>query len=174
MINYDEIREITIEELLEFMSEVREYKRIPHDISCWFENVPLDQESREIVIKNEDQFRYFLIYLYYVYRKIEMKMEEVGSFNIIIDLDSNEKSFIKVCMDLDKAKEEYKSMRKNDFLEMYPVLKKLFFSYMDYIRYSIERMHSMDEGNYLPGAIEEIKHWLEELNTWSPIKVNNQ
>jgi len=167
LINYDEIREITIGELLEFISEVREYKRLPYDIPSWFEDVPLDQGNREVATSNEDEFKYFLIYLYYTYRKIEIQMEKIGYPNILPDPDYSKNSFMNVCMILDKAKEEYKSMRRNDFLEMYPVLKKLFFSYMNYIRYSIEHMHNMDEGDYLPGTIEEIKCWLQELNTWS-------
>ena len=48
-------------------------------------------------------------------------------------------------------------MNKNNLLEIYPVLKKLFFSYMDYIEYSIAHMHNMDEGNDLPGTVDEIK-----------------
>ena len=64
-------------------------------------------------------------------------------------------------------------MNKSNFSEMYPVLKKLFFCYIDYIRYSADHSVDVDEGNYLPGNIEEIKSLFQQLNTWLPLKINN-
>ena len=63
-------------------------------------------------------------------------------------------------------------MDKNDFLNMYPIWKRLFFAYADYIKYSIDNLVDMDEVDHLPGIIEEIKSWFRILNTWFPAKIN--
>ena len=155
---------------MEFTKELDGKKYPQYDIPVYFLYQKLNRKIQCKIINNEKEFIKFLTYLYCVYRKIEIKMGEVGYLSILPDPDYNTNSFMKICINLDKAKEEYKSMRRNDFLEMYPVLKKLFFSYMNYIRYSIEHMHNMDEGDHLPITTEEIKCWLQELNTWSPTR----
>ena len=65
-------------------------------------------------------------------------------------------------------------MNKNNLLEIYPMLKKRFFSYIDNIEYLIEHMNNMDEGNDLPGTVKEIKLWLKKVNIWSPMKVDKK
>ena len=103
-----------------------------------------------------------------------MKMKEIECFNILPHVESREKPFDDIRGSLDKAKEEYKSMERIDFLEMYSVLKKLFFCYIDYIKHSTDHAIDMDEGDFLPGNSDELKSWLNKLNTSFPIKMNNK
>jgi len=173
LVNYNETREISLGEFIQFMDEVSKGKHSQYDIPIQFGYLQLTQETRKIIINSFWRFTRFLSYLYCTYRKIEMKMEEVGYPDVLPDLDSNEKSFMKICLNLDKAKEDYKSMNRDDFLKMYPILKKFFFTYIDYIKYSIEHMNDIDEGDHILENIKEMKSFLEKLNKWSPIKVND-
>ena len=124
------------------------------------------------MIKNEEEFKKFLIFLYITYRKIEMKMEKVNYPHILRELPSGEKSFVSVSTQLMATKKAFQTVDKSDFLKMYPVLKKLFSSYMDYIRCSMDNGSNIDEGNFLPVTVDEMKSWLEKLNTWLPMKLN--
>ena len=172
LINYNEIREMTLGEVLRFMEELDEGKHSQYDVPVAFYYNKLDQEVQEIATSNEFGFTNFLSFLYSVYRKIEIQMEKVGCPGILADLQSREKLPDLILSNVEKAKEEYKAMERNDFLKMYPVLKKLFSCYTDYIRYSIDHTDKIDEGDHLPGIWEEMQFWLQELNTWSPEKVN--
>ena len=174
LVSYDETREIILAELVQFMNELREGQHSEYDIPVLFDYEKLNQKVRETVVNSKKEFAQFLSYLYCLYRKIEIKLEKLGYPNILPDLNTDEKSFMKICINLDKAKEEYKSMSREDFLELYPVLKKLFFSYIDYIRYSVEHAHNIDDGDYLPETIEEIKPLLVKLNSWSPTKTDKK
>ena len=169
LINYGEIREVTLRELLDFMNELEEGKHSQYNIPVLFKFENLTQKVPETITSNQWQFRQFFTYLYCVYRKIEMKLEKAG-YDILPDPDIHESRFVNICVNLNKTKKDYKSMGKNNFYEMYPVLKKLFFCYADYIRYSKNRLVKMDEGKDLPGTIEEMKSWLEKLNTVCTIK----
>jgi len=174
LLNYREVKELTLEELTQFMIELEKGKPSENIALVEFLYRKLDNKIRQIVINNEVEFIKFLTYLYCVYRKIEMKMEDVKYSDILPDLDSDEKSFTSICMNLDKAKEDYRSMDRINFLSMYPVLKKLFFSYIDYIRYSVERFHDIDDGDHLPGTIDELKSWLLQLDTRFLININGE
>ena len=156
--------------LIKFMEEIREGHHYQHDIPVYFGYGNLNQEIPKAVINVEYKFAEFLSYLYCVYRKIEIKMEKFRCPNIFADSHSQETSFMKICLNLDKAKEDYASIDDNDFVKAYPILKRLFLCYTDYIRYSMEHLTDMDDGGYLPGTIEEIKTWFCKLNTWSPKK----
>lgn len=173
-INYDEMREMTIEELIKFMKELEEGKHPQYDIPILFRIEKLNQEFRETVVSNKNNFSEFLSYLYCAYRKIEKKMSKNGYPDILPDPSSVEKSFVKICSNLDKAKQDYQLMNRNDFLEIYPVVKKLFFCYIDYIRYSLDHVDEIDEGKYLPGTTDEMEVWLQTLNTWFPIEISKK
>ena len=163
---------MTLGEVLRFMEELDEGKHSQYDVPVRFYYDKLDQEVQETVISKEIEFRDFLTYLYSTYRKIEIQIGKAGCPGILADLESREKSLDLIFSNLEKAKNEYKIMERNDFLKMYPVLKKLFSCYIAYIRYSIDHTDKIYEGDHLPGIWEEIQFWLEELNTWSPKKVN--
>ena len=92
-------------------------------------------------------------------------MQKSGYPNILPDLDKENQS-IKISINLDKAKKEYKAMDKNNILVIYPVLKQLFFCYTDYISYSTNHLIRMKEGDLLPGTVNELKSLLKRLNTW--------
>jgi len=172
LVNFNETREMTLEELLEFMNELDRGKHSQYDVPVEFYSEKLPQEILDTVVSNKDNFIDFLTYLYSAYRKIEIKMQQNECPGIFANFDSEEKSLDQISSNLKKAKEEYKSMDKNNFLKMYPILKKLFSCYTDYIRYSIHHMIDMHEGDQLPGTWEDIEPWLKKLNTWSPEKVN--
>jgi len=163
-INWDEVKEMTIGEFSKFMNELDEGEHTEYDTPVIFCYEKLPQEIRETVISNERNFCDFLSYLYSYYRKIEIKMEQAGCPDFLPDLDHEEKSFAKIVLNLEKMKEEYKLMKKDDFSKMYPILKKLFFCYIDYIRYSVDHQIDMYEGDELPGIWKEIGPWLKSLN----------
>lgn len=174
LINYSEIRKMTLGELMEFIKEFEEGKHAEYDAPISFTYEKLTQESRETVVNNQNEFAQFLTHLYCAYRKIEMKMEEAGCSDILPDIDLKLESLVQICFNLENAKNDYKSMDKNNFLNTYPILKKLFFCYTDYIRYSIEHVDIIDEEKYLPGSSYEISFWYRRLNTWYPIKTNGK
>lgn len=174
LINFDETKEMTLEEVINSLRALDEGEFSEHYIPVSFHVEQLTPEFREVVISKEDEFSKFFTYLYYVYRKIELRMERTAYPNILPDLDSQEKPFIRVCIDLGKAKEDYKLMDRNDFLEVYPIVKRLFFCYVDYIRYLVNNASDVDEGNHLPGNIDEMKPWLWKLNTWLPKIINGE
>ena len=128
----------------------------------------MDQEAKENNFKEGSKLASFLTYLYCLSRKIEMKVEEHGSLDILPDLDSKGNSFTDICANLDRAKEDYRSVDKDDYLKIYPLLKNLFFKYMDYIRYSVEHFTSMGEEAYPPASHLEIQPLLKQLTTWCP------
>ena len=173
LINCRETREVTLEELIVFMKELDKGKHFHYDIPIFFKCEMLDQEIQKTVIHNEFQFGIFLSYLYSIYRKIEIKMNQINFPSILPDLDSSEESLDNIRINLNKAKEEYKVMDKNDILKMYPILKNLFFRYMDYITYSINNMNDIDEGRSLPGTFQEIQPCLTLGNRWSAIQFNS-
>jgi len=174
LINFDEIKEMTMEELVASLKDLDEGEFSEHYVPVSFHTENLTSEIREIAISEEDEFSKFLTYLYYMYRKIEFKMEKAAYPHILPDQDSQEKPFIRVCVDLGKAKEAYKSMDRDNLLEMYPVLKRLFFCYTDYIKHLMDNVNNIDEGNYLPGDIDEMKPWLRKLNTWIPKNIDGE
>ena len=165
---------MTLQKFIDFQNQLDEGEYPEYDIPIEFSYNTLNQKIPPNSISAVDQFCQFLVQLYYAYRKIELTMENAEYPNILSDLDFQEKSFMKICLNLNKAKEDYISMDTTDFLKMYPVLKTLFFCYLDYIRYSVQHMTYMDEGNYLPGLVDEIKSWFQKLNTWFPIKKNGE
>jgi len=48
-------------------------------------------------------------------------MQQNKYLNILPDFDSEEKSLTKIGFNLEKAKEKYKLMKKDNFLTMYPL-----------------------------------------------------
>ena len=172
LISYNEIRDITIQQLSQFMNEIENRKHPQYDIPVLFGSEKITQEVRTPVISNNDEFHEFLSYLYCLYRKIEIKIQQTGFPNILPDLDSQPQSLQQISSNLNTAKLNYKSVNKHDSPAIYAASKKLFFSYIHYIKYSIEHFTNMDEGDHLPGNVEEIKPWLEELNNWTPRKID--
>jgi len=49
-------------------------------------------------------------------------MQQNKYLNILPDFDSEEKSLTKIGFNLEKAKEKYKLMKKDNFLTIYPIL----------------------------------------------------
>ena len=173
MINYSEIREMTIGEFIEFVTKLSEGNYSQYDIPVEFHYERLNRKIRENVITNEWEFAKFLSYLYCVYRKIEIKMERAGYPYILSDSDV-EDSLVNIRTNLNKIKRNCKFAEKNDFLKMYTMLKQLFIYYTAYIKYSIDHLINIDEGRYLPRTYDEIEPWLQKLNTWFPAKVNGR
>ena len=171
LINYDEVREMTLGELMEFMEELEEGTRFQCDIPIEFECEELADKIPPTVNTNQQSLGIFLSYLYCVYRKIEMKMQTAGYPDVIPDSNSKKKSLNYILANIDTARDNYIHMDKNDFLATYPVLKKLFFCYTDYVRYSVDHGIDVNEGKYFPGSVDEMKAWLVKLNTWHPTKV---
>ena len=172
LINYNETGKMTLGEVLEFMEELDEGRHSQYDVPVIFTYEKLEQKVQETVISNEDKFCFFLILLYSAYRKMEMQMEKAGCPGILADLEYQERSLDQISFNLNKAKDEYRSMERNDFLKIYPVLKKLFSCYTDYIRYSASHTNKIDEGDHLPKSWVEIMPWLDRLNSWSPKAVS--
>ena len=172
MINYRDIKELTLEDLLKFIKQLDDGMYPEQNICIGFQSISLNQQVKRTTVNNQEAFGIFLSYLYSVYRKIEMKMERAKYPYILQDNEPNENNFAKICVNLDRAKEEYQSMKRNDFLNMYPVIRKLFHSYTDYIKAAFDLKINIDEGDYLPGTVDEMKHWLEQLNTWFPRNIN--
>lgn len=170
LVNLNEVKEMTLGELLIFMRELDKGKHSKYDVPFVFRYEELAQGIQEPVIDNEWKLCNFLSYIYCVYRKIEMKMKKAGYPGILPDMIYKKQPFDKIRANLDMAKEEYRSIDGNNFLKMYPVLKKLFFCYMNYIKHSIDNKISMDEGNHLPGTVDATKSWLQRLNIWSPLR----
>ena len=129
----------------------------------------LPRGAPETSFSNEVEFSKFLSYIYCAYQKIEIKIEQVWHSRIFKDFDF-EKSPEEISARLQRAKNSYNGMTKNDFLRMYPVLRKLFFCYIDYIKCAINRKTRMNKENQFPGNVDEIKSWLRELNNWTPEK----
>ena len=192
MINYKDIREMALGDLMKFMKELDDGKYIQYDVPVLYDIKKLTEEFRETVISNQKEFGIFLSNLYCIYRKIEIKMQKHEHPDILPELESKEISFIKICSNLDKAKENYVSMQSNDckvhsllqiifkpgsrydFLKMYPVMKKLFTCYLNYIRYSIDNHNKIDEGDHIPRDTNEMTTWSQELNNWFPIEINKK
>ena len=165
---------MVLEEVLNFIHNLNEDDHREYIIPIGFAYDKLEHEVRETVVSNEDEFGIFLSCLYCLYRKIEMKMDKHGYPSILPDFNSNETSIVTLCVNLNNAKQDYKSMQRIDFLKMYPVLKRLFFSYIHYIKYSMDHVDIIDEANHLPGSVNEITRWLVQSNTWFPIKVKKK
>lgn len=174
LINYDEIREMTLGEFIDFMQEVEEGKYPQYDIPIEFECEELTDKTSETISSNQYFLGTCLSYLYCVYRKIEMKLESVGYEHILPDLDYKEKSFENILTNIDIARNDYMSVDKDDFLKMYPVLKRLFFCYITYVQYSINHGNDVNEGKYFPATDNEMKSWLVKLNNWSPMGVKEE
>jgi len=174
LINYDEIREMTLGEFMDLMQEVDEGKHLQYDIPIEFECEELTEKISETVSSNQHFLGTCLSYLYCVYRKIEMKLESVEYPHILPDLDSKEKSFENILTNIDTVRSDYMSMDKDDFLKMYPILKRLFFCYTTYIQYSINQGNDVNEGKYFPVTDSEMKSWLIKLNNWSPMGVREE
>ena len=152
-------------ELSQFISELEEGKRFRYSIPVEFNYEELNQNIKRTVISNKGKFAEFLSYLYCLYRKIEIKLEKAGCPNILPDLNSNQTSFEDISSNLNKAKEDYKLVNKDDFVAIYTASKKLFSCYTHYIKYSIANLIDINEGYDLPATIEEIEPLLEKLNT---------
>ena len=111
-----------------------------------------------------------------------MKMLMIG-YPDILTLNFKEDSLDKVYTCLQEAKNKYILMDRRNFLEMYPVLKKLFFYYTNFVECYIKAANNnykiqlpptyTDEGKNLPGDVIEMKSWFKELNKWFLIKRNN-
>ena len=135
-----------------------------------FDYLKLDHEIRETIVNNQNQFALFLTYLYIVCRKIEMKMDQVGCPNIIETTTGKVDSSVKMCVNLHKTKEKYKAMERKDFLKMYPTLKTLFNNYVTYVKYLVDQRDDIDDGDDLPGNVDELRGWLSKLDNWVPVK----
>ena len=62
-------------------------------------------------------------------------MKEAEYPNILPDMNSKERSFVNICVKLAETKEKFKLREYPNFLELYPIFKKLFYCYTVYIKY---------------------------------------
>jgi len=161
LINCNEIREMTLGELLEFLNKLDEGEHSQYDVPIRFSYGKLDWDIKNSAPMNEEKIALFLSYLYCVYRKIEIIMEDPEQTYLPNSLANIES-------DLQQAEKDYQEMNRNDFTKMHPVLKKLFFSYINYIQYYIENGMNICKNDDFPRAVDEMKNWLQKLNTWSP------
>ena len=174
IINYNQVEKRDLRQILESRKNIEEgrYPDIDAPISLYYQKEIA--KSRKIKFSNNKEFIDFISYLYFVYRKIETKMKNNGYERIPPDSESDEKSFARICVQLVNAKEAFESVDKNSFLNMYPLIKRLFFSYRDYIDFSIKLESHIDEGDFLPGKVEELKSYLTQLDAWFPVKINEE
>ena len=159
---------MTLNKVIEFITEVDTGIHDNYSVPIRFDYQRLDHETRKAVVNKENEFGLFLTYLYCVYQRIEMKLKEANYLNILLNNVSKEQSSVKMCALLNKAKEEYRSMDRSNFLKMYPVLKTLFIHYSSYIEYLIKQTDDIDDGENLPGTVDELCFWLEILGNWLP------
>ena len=157
LINSHETKEMNLGELLQYTKALKKgdllLSSIP--ISCHFSN----HDSFLLPhFKKQPEFWLFLWHLYYVFRKMEIKLEKFGRSDLIYTIRSRDD------VHLDTVKIAYKSMDRSDFLKMYPVMKQLFYSYMDYIQYMLNEEDEIIEAKYIPGSIDELKMWYQKLN----------
>ena len=90
MINHNETREMTLEELIRFMKELREVEHSQYCVPVRFWYGQLTQEIEPTVISNKNQFTKFISHLYYAYRKIEYPTFSNVISNVLSDPDYNE------------------------------------------------------------------------------------
>ena len=174
LINFDETKEMTMAELLEFLGELDKGKHSEYIVPVQFYYNNLTQETRQGVVNNQREFVKFLSHLYCFYRRIEIKMENAGYPDIFPDLDPDERSWNNICAKLELAKENYKLADKYDYLGVYPILKELFSSYIRYIRYSMENSINLNEDKCLPETAGAMKLWLQKLCIWIPAEFNGE
>ena len=105
---------------------------------------------------------------------MEIKMIKVGYNNVLQDFMWEKKSLANVYVQLVNAKNAFANTNGNDYLTMYPAVKTLFFRYIEYIERSIDFNNNMDEGDYLPATLEEMKSCLDRLNIWFLTRFNGQ
>src|SRR5690606_37581982 len=110
-------------------------------------------------IINDDQFTDFVSFVYFIYRKIESKIKYRGYQNIIQELDTDQNSFVDISTYLTEAKEIFDSKDKNDLVNIYSVLKKLYFSYINYLKDPANNEHGVNEKDFLLIEIGEMKSW---------------
>ena len=123
---------------------------------------------QKMEIKNEFVFQQFLTYLYSVYRKIEIKLENAGYK--VPESKVKRNSFVKTCLNLQYAKEKFELIKKDlaDFEKVYSTLKNLYYSYLSYLYCCIETNSDIEEGDYLPIEVDELKSLLRNLDSWMP------
>ena len=153
---------MTLGELIQYTEDVKSGKNpLPCTIYYYRLDYLHNPNRKTITINYAYTFSEFLILLYYVFKKIEMKLEKRGYSEIIYI--PKEKSHT-----LDQAKDTYKSMVKSDYLTMYSVIKQLFYCYVEYIKDAFDKNADITEGDHLPGTKEELKQWVRDLNSWDP------
>ena len=150
---------MNLEELMQYTEEIKSETRFLPEIPLWFFTKKLENPFyRQITVNNSANFEEFLTFLYYVFRKIELKLEKRHP-DLIYTLRSKRN-----LPTLEEAKENFKSVEKSDFIRMYPVMKQLFYCYTQYIKTSLETNTDITEGNNLPCTVDELKYWLRKLN----------
>ena len=174
LINYNEVREMTLNDLMQLIKQIKEGSYFEYHIPVTFSYGKLNSESRECIVSNESEFVDFLSSLYRAYRKIEMKIKNIENLDIFSYPYSKGETPTQISSYLKEMKEKYNSMDENSFVDIYPILKELFFWYINYIRCTLDYGINMNEGKCLPGSTHEIKHWLQKLNTWVPNKVDEK
>ena len=173
LLNYKSSMEMTLVELVAITKPSGGRKALTTFIPLQFSYEKIKSLNREIRILNEAEFQTFLSYIYYTYRKIEIRMENCGLKNLG-PYDLSEKSFSDIGSTLKRAKKAYTSMNTNDFLHIYPILKILFYSYLHYIKYALDYLNVIDEGKVIPGRIEQFQTWLFQLNEWFVLQYNEK
>src|SRR5690606_11852276 len=121
-----------------------------------------------------NEFTDFVSCIYFVYRKIEMKMKKNRYKNTLKELESEENSYADINETLTEAEKVFNSTDKADFLKIYSVFKKLFFSYINYMKDSTNVKNGIHEQDFLPGKIDPMKLWLQKLDKWFPININGE
>lgn len=162
LVNFIEVREMSLGELLSFREELKKSRNPRLIVQMSFDCSRLNNPSyREVAFKNKENLNKFLHLLYFVFRKIEIKLGS-NSMKVLNQEDLNNE-----ILNLEQNKKSFIEMEKTDFLKMYPVIKRLFSSYLKYLKNCFAKSVDIVE-DVLPECTEELERWLLELNEWNP------
>ena len=150
---------MSLYELYNFIIDLkgRKYPELIRPIRAQLNKRP---KSPETTINNEFGIKRLLIYLYNVFRRIEINVEKSGS-PIFFILENK---------GLYDARENHKeSLATQDILKIYQSTKELYYCYLNYLDVSFKHRTNRYEDNFLVFCTP-LKEIIKKLNNWTPSK----
>ena len=160
LVNYNDIIELTLEELINLVYQIeKKVIRLP-EISIWAQISACKNNISKVQITQRKKFQSFLCHLYLAFRKMELKFIAKGC---PVDFLENEELY-----NLNDAKERYFFLDETNKIKLYKTLKQLYFSYVYYLEDRIDSRMPIEEGELISGEIMKLQEILVMIDEWNP------
>jgi len=161
---------MTLGEILGFMKST-ENDNTGNHIPIFLKVSEMNRKALRTIIRNHAQFKTFISRIYYTYRKVELRLKELNHPSVFPDPNFEGRPLDIICQELNAVKEDFWMADTTEFLQMYPMLKKMFFYYIAYIKSSIMNETEITEGSNIRSFYSNQLSDFRKINNWTLMKI---